>query len=108
MASQRLRIEGDMTVYRAPELKATLLAALGGGDACELDLSAVADIDSAGVQLLALAQQAAKREGVALSIGAISQPVAQALALFDLAAHFGAALAPAALEQVQQWQREAR
>jgi anti-anti-sigma regulatory factor len=41
-----LRIEGDMSIYRANELKAVLLQALQASPQTEVDLSAVTEMDT--------------------------------------------------------------
>jgi len=91
-----LRIDGDFTIYRAAELAASLKAALAGtpeGGTFEIDLSEVAEMDSAGVQLLLAARRSAADSGRSLRLGALS-PAAeevfntlQLAPLFDGAAH---------------------
>lgn len=57
-----LRIEGELSIFRAAELKQALLCE---PQPTEVDLSGVTEIDTAGLQLLMLAKrtaQAAKRE----------------------------------------------
>jgi anti-anti-sigma regulatory factor len=57
-----LRIEGAMQIREASERKVQLCAALDAG-VVAIDLSGVAAIDTAGVQLLlAVAQEAARRQ----------------------------------------------
>ena len=58
-----LRVEGDMTIYQAAELKQTLLASLATTSPLVLDLSAVSEIDTSGVQLLMMAAQYARACG---------------------------------------------
>ena len=80
-----LRIEGEMTIYRAGELKQTLLAS---PPPTEIDLSGVTEIDTAGVQLLMLAKrqaQAAQRE---LRLVAHSAAVSEVFELMNLGAYF--------------------
>lgn len=54
-----LFIEGELTIYRAAELKDALLAAVNHSPVLEVDLAGVTDIDTAGVQLLMLAKRSA-------------------------------------------------
>lgn len=89
--SERMALDGDVTIYRAAELKPQLLQALRPGATLELDLSGVAELDSAGVQLLLLAEREARARGGALRLTALSAAAEEVLALFDLRAHFGAA-----------------
>jgi anti-sigma B factor antagonist len=49
-----LRIEGELTIFRAMELKPALLPV---PPLTEIDLSGVTEIDTAGVQLLMLAKK---------------------------------------------------
>ena len=54
-ANNRLTILEDLTIYNALEQKQQLLDALSATSRLELDLSQVAEIDTAGLQLLILA-----------------------------------------------------
>ncbi len=87
--TQRLCIEEDLTIYHAEALKAQLLEALGAAPALELDLSRVAEIDSAGLQLLLLAKRESLREGRRLSIVAHSPAVQETMDFLNLAGYFG-------------------
>jgi len=84
-----LRIEGDMTIYRAAELKQTLLAALDGGLPLVLDLSAVSELDTSGVQLLMLAKHHAQQSRQGLILLGHSPAVLEVFELFNLGAYFG-------------------
>jgi anti-anti-sigma factor len=98
MNTTTLAIEGELTIYRAAELRQALLAALGdgaGGD-LEIDLAAVTEFDSAGVQLLMAARKSAAARGRALRLVHHSPAVLDAFAVLDLAGHFGDPLTPPA------------
>ncbi|HJV24362.1 MAG TPA: STAS domain-containing protein [Aromatoleum sp.] len=84
-----LRIGGEMTVYAARELHGQFLARFDECGEIAIDLSAVAEIDSAGLQLLILAQHYAAAVGKAFGLTAISPAVADLLDLFGLGAFFG-------------------
>ncbi len=84
-----LAIDGELTIYRAAELKPVLLGALNGHTAVEIDLSAVSEIDTAGVQLLMLAKRTAQSRDIVLRLVAHSPVVVDAFELLDLAAFFG-------------------
>lgn len=88
-ASRHLAIDGDMTIYRAQELKELLLSALDGAAAVDIDLSGVAEIDTAGIQLLMLAKRTAGEKGSELRLLAHSPAVLDVLDLLNLAAYFG-------------------
>ncbi|TAK81142.1 MAG: anti-sigma factor antagonist [Aquabacterium sp.] len=87
-----MRIEGELSIYRAAELKAELLAAIKPKATLEVDLSGVTELDSAGVQVLMLAKRAARDLGGELKLSAHSPAVVEVFELLDLAAHFGDAL----------------
>jgi anti-anti-sigma factor len=91
-AVHALHIEGEMTIYRALELRQTLLDAVAAQPKVELDLSAVTEIDTAGLQLLMLAKRAAQAAQRELRLVGHSPAVLDVLQLFDLAAFFGDAL----------------
>ncbi len=91
-ASARLAIDGEMTIYRAAELKPLVLGALQGQGALELDLSGVTEIDTAGVQILVLAKQAAQAAGSSLRLAAHSPAVLEVFELLDMGAYFGDAM----------------
>ena len=98
MNSSLLRIDGELTIYRAAELAVALktaLAAVADGGALELDLSGVAEMDSAGVQLLLAARRSALESGRALRLAARSAAVDDVLAILQLTTLFGDAIAPA-------------
>ena len=84
-----LRIEGEMTIYRALELKQLLLARLAESSALEVDLAAVTELDSAGVQLLLLAKREARARQRELRLVAHSPQVLEVFELLNLTTHFG-------------------
>jgi anti-anti-sigma factor len=91
-ATTTLRIEGELTIYRAAELRTSLQAALAGlaeHGALELDLAAVTEMDSAGVQLLMAAKKSAQAVRRDLRLVGHSPAVIQVFNTLDLAAHFG-------------------
>ena len=79
-----LRVVGEMTIYRAAELKAQLQEALAGDGACAIDLSEVTEIDCSGVQLLALASRAAAASQRKLQLLAPSPAAREVLDLLNL------------------------
>lgn len=87
--SSNARIEGEMTIYTAAAIKPELLALLDAGNEAELDLSQVAEIDSAGLQLLLLAKREASRAGKSLRLVSHSPAVVDCLDLCNLTALFG-------------------
>lgn len=89
MTTTPLRIEGEMTIYRAAELKQALMESLQQGGTLELDLSDVTEIDSAGLQLLMLAKTTAHANGGELKFASRSPAVLELIELLNLAAWFG-------------------
>ncbi|MGZ5050983.1 MAG: STAS domain-containing protein [Methylobacter sp.] len=85
-----LSIKDDMTIYNAESLKETLLAFFHPGTReLHLDLSAVAEIDSAGVQLLLLLKAEAQKRGFTLKLLGHSEAVVEVFELLKLGAYFG-------------------
>lgn len=80
-----LRIEGEFSIYRAVELKQTLFTE---PLPVEIDLSAVTEIDTVGVQLLILAKKTALAQNRELRLVAHSPSVTEVFELLDLAAYF--------------------
>lgn len=88
-APSMLHIAGDMTIYRAAELKPALLAALEQASVLEINLADVTEIDTAGIQLLMLAKKAALDRQSELRLVAHSPAVLDAFELLNLASYFG-------------------
>jgi anti-anti-sigma factor len=88
-AAQVLKIEGELTIFRAAELKPLLLAE---PPLTEIDLSGVSELDSAGLQLLMLAKNTAQRQGRELHLVGHSPAVLEVFELLNVAAFFGDAL----------------
>jgi anti-anti-sigma regulatory factor len=86
MNKNALLIEGELTIFRAAELKPVLLA---DPAPTEIDLSGVTELDSAGVQLLMLAKRTALAEGHALRLVGHSAPVIEVFELLNVAGYFG-------------------
>lgn len=79
-----LCIAGAMTIYEAAQARDRLLAALPGGTAVVVDLSGVAEIDTAGIQLLVMLAREARRRGCALRFAPRSEAVNDAFERLDL------------------------
>jgi anti-anti-sigma factor len=88
-----LAVEGELTIYRAAELKPALMDAVRAHDAPVFDLSAVTEFDSAGLQLLLMARREAALLGRQLAVSAASPAVRDACALLGI--DFGFDGAPA-------------
>jgi anti-anti-sigma factor len=83
-AAACLAVEGEMTIYRAAELKPALLDAVRTQDAPALDLAGVTEFDSAGAQLLLVARREAARLGKHLELRSTSPAVRDAFTLLGL------------------------
>lgn len=79
-----LRLEGELGIARAIELKTLLLDQLRDTAQPTVDLSAVSRIDTAGVQLLLLTNKTASAMGKKVSWNAPSDAVREALRLLGL------------------------
>jgi anti-anti-sigma regulatory factor len=62
------RVPTELTLARAAEVRDVLLAALGASDRLTLDLSAVAEADVAGLQLLCALHRSALAQGKPLEV----------------------------------------
>lgn len=87
--ARRLVLEANLTVYNAPEHKRTLLDTLEQAKVIELDLAAVGEIDSAGLQVLLLAKRESLAKGKELRIVRHSPAVQDLLEFFNVASYFG-------------------
>ena len=95
-ASNVIALEGELTIYRAAELKPLLLAALPGTGPLELDLAEVTEVDTAGLQLLMMLRREAQALGRARHLRSPSLAMVEAFELLDLAAWFSEDSAAAA------------
>ena len=84
----RLYIEGELTIYTAVECKAQLQPYLAQPAELEVDLSAVSEVDSAGLQLLILLKRETSHVGGSLRLVRHSRMVIEAFELCDLSSYF--------------------
>jgi anti-sigma B factor antagonist len=87
-APHRVYIEGEMTIYRAAEIKETLLTPIVELAVIEFDLSRVTALDSSGVQLLMLAKRTAQARHSELRLVAHSPAVLDVMELLNLGSYF--------------------
>ncbi|HTY04679.1 MAG TPA: STAS domain-containing protein [Rhodocyclaceae bacterium] len=85
----RLVPEENLTIYSAVDMKRRLLAAVHGPRTVELDLSRVAEMDTAGFQILVLAKRESQRLGRELHIVAHSPAVREVLESYNMLGYFG-------------------
>lgn len=80
-----IRVAGEMTIYRANDLKTALFSMVPPAPAAVvLDLSSVSAIDTTGLQLLLMLRRMASAGGADFSIRERSECVAEVLALTGL------------------------
>ena len=85
----RIAIEGELNIYNAADWKDRLYEPIARGDSLELDLSAVQELDTAGLQVLVMAKKEALARGQTLHLCNHSQAVQDTFELCGLAAFFG-------------------
>jgi len=88
-----------MTIYNALAQKTNFMEALQECQELEIDLSHVAEIDTAGFQLLLLTKREAAQQNKKARIVAHSPAVREVLDFFNMAAGFGDPLVIPAREQ---------
>jgi anti-sigma B factor antagonist len=85
----RIALDGEMTIYTAASLKTRLLNGLAENNELEVDLSAVSELDSAGLQLMVLLKREAGDQGKSVRFVDHSQAVLDVLDLTDMGSVFG-------------------
>lgn len=85
-----LVLEGDLSIFEAARAKDVLLEILAAHEALQIDLSGIAEFDTAGVQVLLVVQREADYAGKTLKWTGHSQRVAQVLDLLNLGAALSA------------------
>ncbi|SHN43203.1 anti-anti-sigma factor [Duganella sacchari] len=88
----RIALDGELTIYRAADLKVLVLDALRKARILEIDLSGVTELDTAGLQVLMLAKQAAAADQRTLRLVQHSPAVVEIFEMLDLVAFFGDAV----------------
>ncbi|MBI3772618.1 MAG: STAS domain-containing protein [Gammaproteobacteria bacterium] len=84
----QIRIEGEMTIYTALELKNNLMP-VNHSHETEIDLSGVTEIDTAGLQLLMFIRREARKHKSTLRLTAHSPAVIEVIDVCNLASYFG-------------------
>jgi anti-anti-sigma factor len=85
----RIEIRGELSIFTAAVLRQQLLDALDGETDVEVDLSAVSEMDSAGMQLMVAAKREAGTRNKSLRFTGHSPAVFDILELCDLSGHLG-------------------
>lgn len=87
-AAQHLTIQGDLTIYNAIEMKQRLQNAQGNCRELHLDLSQIAEIDTAGFQVLVALRRQADKDGKRLLLSKTSGVVGGLLDLYGMTSYF--------------------
>lgn len=88
-AHSTITVNEDMTIYNAAVQKQMLLDALAKCDELDLDLSQVAEMDTAGFQVLLLTKREAIKASKSVRLTAHSKAVTELLDLYNMASYFG-------------------
>jgi anti-sigma B factor antagonist len=83
-----LQIEGDMTINTAAALKKELMEYIAQTSECEIVLSDVSKMDSAGMQLLIMAKREATRRNTPLRLIGHSKAVRDVMETYNMTAYF--------------------
>ena len=84
-----IEIKGELNIYTVAALRLQLLEALDAANEVEVDLSAVAEMDSAGMQLMVAAKREAAQHQKTLRFSGHSPAVFDVLELCKLGGHLG-------------------
>lgn len=85
----RVRIDGDMTIYTALDLKQELVPCLEKAAQLDFDLSQVNEMDTAGLQLLILLKRETAKRGTRLALTGHSNAATEVIDTFAMAGFFG-------------------
>jgi len=87
MNAQTLRLEGELTIYTAQEVRQRFLQALAAdappAPLC-VDLSGVTELDTSGVQLLLAARALAHTRQREMRFGGLAAPLCEVITLLGL------------------------
>ena len=84
-----LVIQGEMNIYTVLEQKQQLLDSLTSASQLQIDLSAVTELDGAGLQLLMFLKQETDSRQINLTLVKHSQAIVEVFELLNLSKHFG-------------------
>lgn len=84
-----LKPEGELTIFEAAEARVRFRDELDAGGGLQLDLSGIAELDTAGVQVLLWLKREAKARGAAVPFAHHSPAVLEVYDRLNLAGVFG-------------------
>lgn len=85
----KVSLEGELTIYQASEVYEKLGKQLTACETLELDLHAVSELDTAGVQILLSLKQAATAEEKTMIMTLHSEAVVDVFELMNISHEFG-------------------
>jgi anti-anti-sigma factor len=85
----RIRLSGDLNIYHAVELCRSLRPLAEAGVEWEADVSAVTEIDTAGIQVLLLCKRLSAQRGGAFRLVNHGKALIDVLDTLNLAGRFG-------------------
>ncbi len=85
----KVRIDGDVNIYNAIEMKRQLLDHLGSAAELEINLAQVGEMDTAGFQVLCLTKREAAKAGKTLRLTSHSPAALEIMDMYNMAAYFG-------------------
>ncbi|NEV61785.1 STAS domain-containing protein [Thiorhodococcus minor] len=85
----RIVLGGELSICTAAETFARLRGEIEGIAVCDLDLSGICEMDSAGLQLLLWLRQTCEAQGTPFRLIAHSDAVAEVVRLLQLTQHLG-------------------
>lgn len=88
--TQNVELGGELTIFRSAELKEMLLPVAECGGNVALNLAAVSEVDTAGVQLLLSLKHSIAAGGGEIQITAASPAFTEALHLLGISQAFAA------------------
>src|SRR5271157_3703394 len=83
-------VDGNLTIYEAAANKPVLLSALAKAKELEVDLSSVREMDTAGLQLLALLKRESLRAGTVMRLVGHSPASREVFDTYNVTAYFAA------------------
>ena len=83
-----LDVSADMTIYSAANNLSEIKGYYSRFNYIELNLSAVEEIDSSGVQILLALAQNAKKDGKQVVLSQTSAPVTEIINMLNIRSHF--------------------
>ncbi|MGD9172473.1 MAG: STAS domain-containing protein [Candidatus Thiodiazotropha sp.] len=88
-ATECVSLVGELTIFTVSEIWQSMWRLFEGTNEIEIDLQGVSEIDTSGIQLLALVKMAVEKRGRSARFVNHSKEVVDVIEMFDLASNFG-------------------